>query len=216
MRKARLDWSDACGADLSWAEAGGMKAQGLIVDNSTVLWNIKPDNETVFDGVALDTARIDAKTRAQLQYIIRRLGWKEWCKQSFWRRWVLRPFVWSFWQFSDYGRSTLQIVLSFCLIVLAFGLLYCLCPELVAGLEENAPTWYWNLDRAVYLSIVTMTTLGSGDMFANPNCSCSYLVISLQVILGYVLLGALITRFAVMFTGTYQPEPPLKSPGERS
>jgi hypothetical protein len=49
-----------------------------------------------------------------------------------------------------------------------------------------------------------MTTLGFGDMYANAHSFLRGLfgsvLLVLQVILGYVLLGALVTRFAVLFT----------------
>jgi hypothetical protein len=54
--------------------------------------------------------------------------------------------------------------------------------------------------RAVYFSVVTQTTLGFGDMYANAQKVWGHVFLSLQVILGYVLLGALVTRFAVLFT----------------
>ena len=75
--------------------------------------------------------------------------------------------------------------------------------------------------RAIYFSIVTMTTLGFGDMYANVatnaddiytnvRCVCGHLLLTIQVIMGYVLLGALVTRFAVLFTaggpsGKFEP-----------
>ena len=54
--------------------------------------------------------------------------------------------------------------------------------------------------RALYFSVVTMTTLGFGDIAANPDSWAGQTLLMLQVILGYVLLGALVTRFAVLFT----------------
>ena len=61
------------------------------------------------------------------------------------------------------------------------------------------------LFRALYFSVVTMTTLGFGDMHVNAqNYSwgwwAGHLFLSIQVLLGYILLGALITRFAILFT----------------
>jgi hypothetical protein len=55
--------------------------------------------------------------------------------------------------------------------------------------------------RAIYFSIETMTTLGFGDMYANPHSVAGYVILSIQVLMGYVLLGVLVTRFAVLFTG---------------
>ena len=45
-----------------------------------------------------------------------------------------------------------------------------------------------------------MTTLGFGDIAANPDSWFGQTLLMIQVILGYVLLGALVTRFAVLFT----------------
>ena len=55
-----------------------------------------------------------------------------------------------------------------------------------------------------------MTTLGFGDIAANPGSWQGQVALMVQVILGYVLLGALVTRFAVLFTadgpaGSYTP-----------
>ena len=54
--------------------------------------------------------------------------------------------------------------------------------------------------QALYFSVVTMTTLGFGDIAANPDSWIGQTLLMLQVILGYVLLGALVTGFAVLFT----------------
>jgi len=54
--------------------------------------------------------------------------------------------------------------------------------------------------RPVYFSVVTMTTLGFGDMYANALSVPGHILLTMQVLLGYVLLGALVTRFAVLFT----------------
>ena len=37
-------------------------------------------------------------------------------------------------------------------------------------------------------------------MYANPQSIWGHILLTIQVILGYVLLGALVTRFAVLFT----------------
>lgn len=61
--------------------------------------------------------------------------------------------------------------------------------------------------QAVYFSVVTMTTLGFGDLTAHPTSITGHLLLMTQVFLGYVLLGALITRFAIMFQGGVGPVP---------
>ncbi len=43
-------------------------------------------------------------------------------------------------------------------------------------------------------------TLGFSDMYANAQRVWGHILITVQALLGYVLLGALVTRFAVLFT----------------
>jgi hypothetical protein len=55
--------------------------------------------------------------------------------------------------------------------------------------------------RSAYFSIVTMTTLGFGDMHAKSGSWLGHILLIFQVVMGYVLLGALVTRFAILFGG---------------
>jgi hypothetical protein len=75
--------------------------------------------------------------------------------------------------------------------------------NLIVQPEVEEAAWHYfgrALIRPVYFSVVTMTTLGFGDMYANKESIAGHVLLILQVILGYVLLGALVTRFAVLFT----------------
>lgn len=114
---------------------------------------------------------------------------------------------------ADYGQSTTRLIRWFFYFAIFFGFLYFLFPSLVFSLSEiNEFTIEDGLQlhikelslverafRAGYFSIVTMTTLGFGDMHANPGNLLSYVFLSFQVLLGYVLLGMLITRLSVIF-----------------
>jgi hypothetical protein len=127
-----------------------------------------------------------------------------------------------FWHASDYGRSTGRVIKTFFKLALAFAAIYYLWgffdyyllgikdfPGIVSNLfvledTEQAVSPCLVPLRAMYFSIVTMTTLGLGDMYANAHNFLrgffGHVVLAFQVILGYVLLGALVTRFAVLFT----------------
>ena len=59
--------------------------------------------------------------------------------------------------------------------------------------------WWLVLIRAIHFSIVIMT-VGFTNMHANAHSFWAHILVSLQMILGFVLLGALVTRFAVLFT----------------
>ena len=170
-----------------------------VVDGVTSFWNCKVDRKTDFRGVALYSVQIDPGTKQLLKYNIRRMNWEEWYKKgSVIERGAKRLFVQSFFKISDYGRSAGQIIVVFFGMAVVFATAYRLWPEFVLfyGKEAGFESWW----HALYFSVVTMTTLGLGDVAANPESWKGLTLLMLQVILGYVLLGALITRFAVLFT----------------
>jgi len=203
--------------EVSIEEASFEKA---IVDSSTFLWECKVDRRsahkkgTNFIGVGLDRLRIDSATKQLLEYNVRRRNWGEWYKEHRALQWPVKVF----WSISDYGIRTLRIIIWFFGLALFFaGLYYVLSvvsppgvvSSLVEGKEGPVPGWLIPF-RSIYFSIVTMTTLGFGDMHANCRSFLGHLLLTIQVILGYVLLGALVTRLAVLFTsdgpaGSYTP-----------
>lgn len=128
----------------------------------------------------------------------------------------LKSLVQSFWEISDYGISTKRIIWTFFKWATLFAIVYYgvgaldyylagnrmhagIVSSLFSGKEGPVPHWLVPI-RAVYFSVVTMTTLGFGDMHANCQSFWGHVLLTLQVLLGYVLLGALVTRFAVLFT----------------
>ncbi len=183
------------GANLVGTHLEGAEFEAAIVDGSTLIWGSQIDRKTDFTIVGLDAARIEPGLKQLLQYNIRLKGWKEWYKDHR----LLTPLVWLFWQMSDYGRSTGRVIGTFFVLAFAFAGIYFAVPGLVENLHVTGH-WWGDLVRAVYFSIVTMTTLGFGDMYAHPQSIAGHLLLMFQVLLGYVLLGALITRFAVLFT----------------
>jgi len=199
------------GADISEANLVGAKCKRAKVNGSTSFWECKvnrycKNNEfTDFSGVALDDASIDPGTKQLLQYNIRRKNWEDWYKEHPRLKWLVKLF----WWISDYGLSTKRIIFTFFGLALIFANIYyhwgrMAPPGIVkylfvdrSGIEVQS--WLVPL-RTLYFSIVTMTTLGFGDMYANAQSILGHLLLMIQVILGYVLLGALVTRFAVLFT----------------
>jgi len=180
------------------------------VDGGTTLWKCQVDRKTNAEGVALDRAVIDPGTKQLLEYNIRRKNWEEWYKKGcWWQRIIKRLFIWPFWLISDYGLRTWRIIATFFGLAITFAVVYRLWPNcvMVNGVVGDI-RGFWH---ALYFSVVTMTTLGFGDIAANPDSWGGQTLLMLQVILGYVLLGALVTRFAVLFTaggpaGTFSKE----------
>jgi uncharacterized protein YjbI with pentapeptide repeats len=151
-------------------------------------------NFTNFEGVSLNSCRIDPATKQLLEYNIRRKNWEIWYKNHFAQQLFIKPF----WWISDYGISTKRIIFTFFGLAFLFAIIYRLFPNFVMVYDKVGEIrGFWH---ALYFSVVTMTTLGFGDIAANPDSWEGQTLLMLQVILGYVLLGALVTRFAVLFT----------------
>ena len=223
------------GIFLSRSSLKGANFTEVIVSGATLIDNCRVDQETDFSGVGLHQARIDPGTKQLLEYNARRKHWEEWYEGHGFFKW---PVKW-FWALSDYGLSTLRVMKWFLILAAFFAVVYYLwgavdyhgCgiegrPGIVSNLfvlegTGEALSGGQAPFRAMYFSIVTMTTLGFGDMYANVatklddtyatvRCVCGHLILMIQVVMGYVLLGALVTRFAVLFTaggpaGKFEP-----------
>ena len=190
-------------ADLANTHLEGADFSEAIVDGATLFSGCLVDKKTNFTTVGLDSARVEPGLKQCLEYNIRRLGWQRWYKKH---RLLAAP-VWLFWAASDYGRSTGRILASFFGLSLLFALIYFFVgkacypePGLVANLFVSGTSGWFIFLRSVYFSVVTMTTLGFGDLYAQETSAWGHVLLTLQVLLGYALLGALVTRFAVLFT----------------
>lgn len=197
---ADLEGSHLEGAWLKFAHLEGASFRTAFVDGATLLWDCTIDSKTDFSGVGLASARVEPRLVCRLHGNIRRFHWQEWYEQHRLLKWPVR----SFWSMSDYGQSTLRIIGWFLLLAIVFAALYASFPGLVANLHETgeppAPVSCGELlMRSVYFSVVTMTTLGFGDMCASPGSIFGYVLLMLHVILGYILLGALVCRLAILF-----------------
>lgn len=192
------------GADLWLAHLEGATFVASVVDGSTLFWDCSVDRKTDFRGVGLQSCRIDESTKYTLQYNKRRLNWQYWyrgqSKKKLLRKMhqLLTSPVRLFWFLSDYGRSTTRILLVFLALAIIFAVAYWKMPDCVmvncqvGGLR--------NFLHSLYFSVVTMTTLGFGDIAANPQSSLGQVLLMLQVFCGYFLLGAIVTRLSILFT----------------
>ena len=70
-------------------------------------------------------------------------------------------------------------------------------PEYFIVANERIPTWF----TFYYYSIVTFTTLGFGDIV--PKNILAEILVTIEVILGYIMLGGLISIFATKFIPKY-------------
>lgn len=214
LEGASLEYVCLEGADLTRAFLQRATFCGSKVDSSTVIWGSKVDKRTDFREVALEYAKVDPSIKVLLEHNIRRMNWKGWFDGDRYKptkTWketsyiifknVLRTYIVApirvFWMISNYGLSTLRIIFTFFLLATLFGLVYWLHPDYIVVYEQVGNIR--GFIHALYFSVVTMTTLGFGDIAANPESVRGQVLLMLQVILGYVLLGALVTRFSVIF-----------------
>jgi hypothetical protein len=212
LEGANLEGADLSGVELSVAFLQGTNCRRAIVDGSTLIWDCKINkrgireiNYTNFAGVGLNSTRIQPQIKQLLEYNVRKSNWSLWYEEHPKLKLLVKPF----WLMSDYGMSTGRIAFTFLGLAFVFAIIYylwgCLAtPGLIENLfvDQNGVDIQWWLVpfRTLYFSIVTQTTLGFGDMYANAHSIWGHIMLSFQVILGYVLLGALVTRFAVLFT----------------
>jgi uncharacterized protein YjbI with pentapeptide repeats len=90
------------------------------------------------------------------------------------------------WLTSDCGRSALRWAACTMTVNLMFAGLY-----VVAGMDFGADsTWL----TPIYFSTVTFTTLGYGDI--TPTTSLTQIIVMVEVTLGYIALGGLLSIFA--------------------
>ena len=165
---------------------------------------------------------MDASTNPRLKRYIDDEQWIESWRRNPKGRWWREPVFWLWGITSHCGRSIgLWIGWAFLLAVL-FGVLYAQYPfpswlSWIPGLESrltNVPhpdlhialtesnvvgevlretTWF----TPYYFSIVTFTTLGFGDV--TPLDLAGEIWLAIEVVLGYVMLGGLISIFANKF-----------------
>lgn len=218
---AHLEGATLIGAHLEGTELHGAHLENVnftkgMVNGSTLFWDCSVDRKTDFRGVGLETCRIDEKTKYLLEYNRRRMNCEDWYNDHPRLAWPVKVFFWM----SDYGNSTWRIIKTFFFMAIFFAIIYYIWgavdyyllgftdhPGIVANLfidqQRTIICWLVPL-RSIYFSIVTMTTLGFGDMYANAHnywfaAAFGHLLLGLQVLFGYVMLGALVTRFGVLF-----------------
>lgn len=212
LSEAGMQETDIRGTNLRGADLRGTSCRFAKADGETLLLTHRVDRATDFIGVALDNTRIGPGLKQLLQYNVRRGGWQVWYEEHP----LLALPTWLFWQVSDYGRSTWRILLTFLVLAVAFAVAYMLLPDAVVT-SELAPGQALGFSYSLYLSIATMTTLGLGDLYASPGSVLGQALLSIQVVLGYVLLGSLVTRFALLFSGggpcaSFHDQEPLRKP----
>jgi hypothetical protein len=93
------------------------------------------------------------------------------------------------WHFLDYGRSLSRVALIGFGIAILYGFIFDQWPELL-DYSNSAKTWF----TPFYFSVVTFTTLGFEDV--KPKTIIGELLVTSEVIIGYITLGLLLAVLA--------------------
>jgi uncharacterized protein YjbI with pentapeptide repeats len=93
------------------------------------------------------------------------------------------------WLFTDCGRSLLRVWMAATTLALLFGALYANFPDLLNTSRAVQTPW-----TPFYFSFVTFTTLGFGDV--TPGSLVGELIVTLEVVMGYITLGVLVSILA--------------------
>lgn len=175
LRGATLFQADIRGADLRGTDLRDTNVAGVIWDRATM--------KRKYRGVrGIESCYGDAlfKRAAADQDFLDTLEAK-WA--STWRRWLYRA-----WGMINYGQSLLRVGLLVVFLIALFGEIYTLCPVLIDSTKPR--TWF----TPFYFSIVTYTTLGFGEI--TPATWLGEVIVSTEVVLGYLSLGLLLSVLA--------------------
>ncbi|MGB5306155.1 MAG: pentapeptide repeat-containing protein [Gammaproteobacteria bacterium] len=99
---------------------------------------------------------------------------------------INRVIYWLWWVSSDCGRSFLRWGAWIIIVLMLFAFLF----TFVALDYGEYPTYM----SSVYFSVVTLTTLGYGDVV--PASPMAQVLAIIEVVFGYVMLGGLLSIFA--------------------
>jgi len=197
LYRAKLDEADLFGArldgtDLSNADLRNANVAGISYDRRRMRGKYAGVNAALCFGNAL--FRRDAQDQDYIDTLedtwTRAWQTKRTVRAGLWRTWLF------FWRYAmDYGRGLGRVAIGAIAFALFFGAVYWISemagtPMLYSD-PTRVPDWWFT---SFYYSIVTYTTLGFGDV--TPQSGTGQLLVTIEVILGYITLGMLVAILA--------------------
>jgi uncharacterized protein YjbI with pentapeptide repeats len=184
LRGAQLWEANLEGANLKGADVRGADLRGVCLDEANVM-GVKYNRWARYEGAQVEGCRRNARFKrfaSDQQYI-----------EEF-RESILRWPLYVIWLvLADCGRSLFLWSAWSAGIAAFFGLIYYRMGE-----QSFQVHWLpWGLRSMVYYSIVTFTTLGYGDI--SPKTSEAAQWVSAEVIIGYIMLGGMISILVTKF-----------------
>jgi uncharacterized protein YjbI with pentapeptide repeats len=185
LREADLSEADLTGADLRWTDLSHGRVGHATFRNADLrharLRALRRFDKANWVGVDLRDVNFAGAYRLR-RFIIDQNYLYEFRQRGRWAE--VLYFLW--WVTSDCGRS----VLRWCFWVILTTWFYAILFALV-GLHYGAyQTWL----SPLYFSVVTLTSLGYGDVV--PASTGAQVLVMLEVITGYLMLGGLMSIFS--------------------
>ena len=188
LNEAHLEGADLRGANLENANISGMKI------SKRKAWQ-KPSD--LFDGIMISNAGGDP--------VLKRYIMDQDYISSYTRENSIKAF---FWRITcGYGQSFVMLLGWAFIIALIFGGVFWanmegfdarVCPKKCHASETQMESPDCELCGSVltpfYFSVVTLTTLGFGDV--TPKTTCMQFAVMMEVVFGYLILGLLISILA--------------------
>lgn len=179
-------------ARIEYAHLEGAQFNVAVVNGETLFSNNTIDDTTDFTGTSLSSARIEPELRTKLKRNIRQISWEKWYTKN--KMLAIPAKV--FWKISDYGSSTLSILFTFLFSNVIFMMFYLALRD--ANLLQGFILSSGNDLLLVYMQ-TTLVPFGILGIDLTTLSILPVFIIFLQVIFGYTILAALVTRMAIMF-----------------
>lgn len=230
--ESNFSHSDFTGAEILSTVLNSSNFMASIVSGDTIFWNCYYDKKTDFTGVGLAGCRIEPSLLSSFQCNIRRIWWSNWYEEkkksriqmpkaeehkslsSFLNSFmmfvrslvkhIINGVVKLFWWTTDYGSSTIRLLSVFVGITLFFAGLYLLLPHVTNDVLLNeSEISLLSISRAIYFAVIIMTSVGFGDISAAETSILGHVVMLVQALIGYILLGAFLVRIGILFQGEF-------------
>jgi uncharacterized protein YjbI with pentapeptide repeats len=121
---------------------------------------------------------------------------------AFFGIWCSNCFVKLFWWITDYGSKTMRLIGVFASLSFFYGVVYSLG---IIPLSNMEPDLFWRFFQMFHFATATMVTLGFGGINVEQGVASNfvtllgYTLVTANLLSGYVLLAALVTRLGILF-----------------
>lgn len=232
LASTTFTYSDFSGSDIKNVQMHHSDFTAISVDGETIFWDCYYDKKTNFTGVGLGSCRIEPVLLSSFQCNIRRIWWESWYNEkkdtitNYLKLFLKNPIlnfiylfkgignfimdfiVKFFWWITDYGSSTVRLILVFFITTVAYALLYTINPHLTNdAILQTSSNNILVFIRSLYFSVIVMTGLGFGEINAYNLSYLGHIIILIQSLTGYILLGAFLVRIGILFQGEFPVSP---------